>query len=177
MKSKKEKIDWIFSKHESTNHKYDDYLPYRFHLEMVAGIGRKFKHLVEEILWVDVEIALFGHDLIEDARVTYNDVRDVLGVRSADLIYALTNEKGKTREERANTKYYEGIRDEKYGVFVKLCDRIANVQYSKMTQSRMFDLYGKENPKFEKMLGRHTDSRYLEPMFQYLENILFSDIY
>ena len=172
MKSMKEKIDWIFYNHEITNHKYDDYLPYRFHLEMVAGVGRKFKHLVEEIVWNDVELALIGHDLIEDTRLTYNDVKNVLGVKSADLIYALTNEKGKNREERANTKYYEGIRAEKYGVFVKLCDRIANVQYSKMTQSRMFDMYCKENPKFEKMLGRYTENQYLEIMFKYLEDIL-----
>jgi (p)ppGpp synthase/HD superfamily hydrolase len=97
-------------------------------------------------------MACFGHDLIEDTRVTYNDVKSVLGHYVADLVYALTNEKGKTRKERANDKYYEGIRSEKYGIFVKMCDRIANVEYSKMSGSRMFEMYKKENEDFIKSL-------------------------
>jgi len=55
--------------------------------------------------------ACWGHDLIEDCRVSYNDVKDALGQEAADIIYAVTNEKGKNRKERANDKYYEGIRN------------------------------------------------------------------
>jgi (p)ppGpp synthase/HD superfamily hydrolase len=94
-----------------------------------------------------------------------------LGQEAADIIYAVTNEKGKNRSERANDKYYEGIRNTPGAVFVKLCDRIANVQYSKMTKSRMFEMYKKENMNFETMLGRFTDNKDLEPMFQYLYNL------
>ena len=119
-------------------------------------------------------LACWGHDLIEDTRVSYNDVKDHLGQEAADIIYALTNEKGKNRKERANDKYYEGIRNTKGAVFVKLCDRIANVQYSKMTGSRMFEMYKKENESFELMIGRYTANQDLEPMFQYLIN-LFND--
>jgi (p)ppGpp synthase/HD superfamily hydrolase len=97
-------------------------------------------------------MACFAHDTIEDTRVTYNDVKSALGHYVADLVYALTNEKGKTRKERANDKYYEGIRSEKYGIFVKMCDRIANVEYSKMSGSRMFEMYKKENEDFIKSL-------------------------
>ncbi len=71
-----------------------------------------------------------------------------LGKEEADIIYALTNEKGRNRAERGNDKYYEGIRNTPGAIFVKLCDRIANVQYSKMTKSRMFEMYKKENPEF-----------------------------
>lgn len=38
-------------------------------------------------------------------------------------------------------------------VFVKLCDRIANVQYSKLTKSRMFETYKAENHLFGLALG------------------------
>jgi (p)ppGpp synthase/HD superfamily hydrolase len=117
--------------------------------------------------------AVWGHDLIEDCRVSYNDVKEHLGQESADIIYSVSNEKGKNRSERANDKYYEGIRNTKGGVFVKLCDRIANVQYSKMTKSRMFEMYKKENINFMIKLGREVGNPY-EEMYQYLIN-LFED--
>ena len=40
-------------------------------------------------------------------------------------MYALTNEKGRTRAERAGVKYYEGIRAVPYAPMVKLADRMA----------------------------------------------------
>ncbi len=149
---------------------YDTYLPYEFHLRMVVNVYEKFKHLLDgnteyatgdkianPVLQLSVshvvKLACWGHDLIEDTRVSYNDVKKVLGEGAADIIYAVTNEKGKNRKERANDKYYEGIRNTDGAVFVKLCDRIANVQYSKMTGSRMFDMYKKENGEFTKALG------------------------
>lgn len=70
-------------------------------------------------------------------------------------MYAVTNEKGRTRVERANENYYKGIRETEGATFVKLCDRIANVQYSKMTKSSMFDKYKKENVNF--MIGVDAD--------------------
>jgi len=172
------KIKWIVAQHESTNHKYDDYLPYEFHLKMVAKNAQKFGKAVAEICFPgeqltgkDILLAAWGHDLIEDTRVSYNDVVRSLGPKAADIIYAVTNEKGKNRSERANEKYYEGITNTPGAVYVKLCDRIANVQYSKMTGSRMFETYKNENKDFERMLGGYTDNKNLEKMFQYLENL------
>jgi (p)ppGpp synthase/HD superfamily hydrolase len=181
-----EKIKWCLSCHSGTNHMYDTYLPYEFHLRMVANVASEFKHLLDDTVdyyghnQVDITLrtaclrAVWGHDLIEDCRVSYNDVKNHLGQEAADIVYAVSNEKGKTRKERANIRYYEGIRETPGAVFVKLCDRIANVQYSKMTKSRMFEMYTKENVEFEKMLGRLTDYSHLEPMFEYL-NKLFND--
>ena len=100
-------------------------------------------------------------------------MKDHLGQEAADIIYAVTNEKGKSRKERANGKYYEGIRNTPGAVFVKLCDRIANVQYSKMTKSRMFEMYKKENDNFMTQLGWAEIHEYAE-MFNYLVD-LFKD--
>lgn len=86
----------------------------------------------------------------------------------AELAYACTNEKGRTRQERANDKYYEGIRNTKYATFVKLCDRIANVEYSLSTKNRMFDMYKKEQKHFRDML--YTDE--YKEMWEYLEKIM-----
>ena len=149
---------------------YDIYLPYEFHLRMVVGVYEQFKHLVEDVKRDEVKLACFGHDLIEDTRVTYNDVKEILGYEVADLVYALTNEKGKNRKERANDKYYEGIRNLKYASFIKMCDRIVNVQYSKMSRSRMFEMYKKENEEFTKKLGI-TQYHVCHSMKEYLDKI------
>ena len=181
---------WCIEQHRSTNHFYDTYLPYEFHLRMVNQVAQDFKHLLddtkdyftgepyrgprqEQVTLRDACLrATWGHDLIEDCRVSYNDVKSQLGQEAADIVYAVTNEKGKNRSERANDKYYEGIRNTPGAVFVKLCDRIANVQYSKMTKSRMFEMYKKELDGFVVKMG-YDDSNthpYYE-MFSYLINL------
>jgi len=185
---KDEKIKWILDQHERVNHFYDNYIPYRFHLEMVAKTGKDFQHLIPEnmltreekayhnsFVKIDetvyaIKLACWGHDLLEDVHgISYNDIKSKLGENAADIIYALTNEKGKTRKERANDKYYEGIRNTPGAVFVKLCDRIANVQYSKMTGSRMFEMYRKENDDFMTNLGYQFNNNHeYSKMFDYL---------
>lgn len=157
------KIDWILKQHNDTNHIYDTYLPYEFHLRMVVNIAQQFIRFVpdrnngETSFRDDVILAAWGHDLIEDTRVSYNDVKEVLGFTAAEIIYAVSNEKGKTRKERASATYYKGIRQTPGATFIKLCDRIANVQYSKMTGSRMFEMYKKENADFIQELGWFGD--------------------
>lgn len=173
-----DKIKWCIDQHENTNHKYDDYLNYEFHLRMVAQAAKDFINLIpdsndgENSFRDSVAMAAYGHDLIEDTRVSYNDVKEVLGLQAADIIYAVSNEKGKNRKERANDKYYEGIRNTPGAVFVKLADRIANVQYSKMTKSRMFGMYEKENGHFLTSLGFGVGREHpLGEMCHYLKNL------
>ena len=173
-----EKIQWCIDQHQKTNHFYDKYLPYEFHLRMVVQAAKNFIHLVkdsndgEETFRDVIILAAWGHDLIEDTRTSYNDVKDVLGYSAAEIIYAVSNEKGKTRKERANEKYYKGIRETEGAVFVKLCDRIANVQYSKMTGSRMFKMYEKENENFMVELGwSGSPTHPYAKMFFYLQDL------
>ena len=174
-------VNWCIEQHANTNHYYDKYLPYEFHLRMVAQVADQFIRLIKTDTGTAINFrnavkkACWGHDLIEDCRVSYNDVKSKLGEEAADIIYAVTNEKGKSRKERANDKYYEGIRNTPGAVFVKLCDRIANVQYSKMTKSRMYEVYQKELDEFIVKLGWDDSNThpYFE-MFAYLKD-LFRD--
>ena len=101
--------------HRSVNQTYGDGLPYGYHLDMVVQGLHDFGHLVcvrEE----DVLPLFFGgyyHDSIEDARLTYNDVmktaRQYLteeqAIMATEITYALTNDKGRTRAERAGEKF------------------------------------------------------------------------
>ena len=180
-------MQWCIDKHKETNHQYDKFLPYEFHLRMVDTVGQEYKLLLDgsydyfegktesqmrrDDNFISLRTAalraLPGHDLIEDCRVSYNDCKSVLGQAAADIIYAVTNEKGKTRGERANDKYYAGIVATPGAVFVKLCDRIANVQYGILTKSRMTEMYKKENANFIAKLG-YTPEHELAPMFEAL---------
>lgn len=162
-------IEWIIERHRATNHYYDEYLPYEFHLRMVVQVCKDFINLPVNH-WSDLQLACWGHDLIEDTRTSYNDCKKVLGEYVSDIIYAVTNEKGKNRKERANAAYYEGISAVDGATFVKLCDRIANIQYSKLTKSKMFEMYKSENKVFQNMLWDEN----LRPMFEYIDSLFVS---
>ena len=157
--------------HRSVNQTYGDGLPYGYHLDMVVQGRHDFGHLVcvrEE----DVLPLFFGgyyHDSIEDARLTYNDVmktaRQYLteeqAIMATEITYALTNDKGRTRAERAGEKYYQGIRETPYAPFVKLCDRLANITYScagtNRDNLRMKEVYKGEVPHFLASINPHSD--------------------
>lgn len=152
--------------HHSTAHTYDG-KPYSFHLEMVVAAANDFIHLVPKEKIPVVLAACWVHDCIEDCRQTYNDVKDATNTEVAEIAYALTNEKGKTRKERANEKYYEGIRNTPLATFAKLCDRIANVRHSLITGGTKLEMYVREMPNFE---GKLYDPAY-EEMFAFLRSV------
>ena len=158
-----------FRIHDDVNQKYDHVLPYGFHL----------------------------HDTIEDARMTYNDVVKFLkefkgggfvlpeGVRQhledqvPEIVYALTNEKGRNRGERANDLYYQGIRQTKFASFIKMCDRLANIQYTMMFvfANRMLDVYRKEYPEFIRSISEGAVTQVPDAMKEEAERLLNSESY
>lgn len=139
--------EYAIKKHKEVNHKYGE-LEYSHHLEMVLFFAIKYKSLIPYKDRDIVFAACWCHDLIEDCRESFNDVKKVTNKKVAEIVYAVTTEKGRTREERANDKYYKGIQKTKYAIFVKVCDRLANVSHSKLTNSSMLKKYKKENEKF-----------------------------
>lgn len=149
--------------HDITAHQYDG-KPYDTHLKMVVDTAKKFIHLIPAEQQENVLAACWVHDVIEDCRQTYNDVKNATNIEVAELAYALTNEKGKTRKERANEKYYAGIKQTPFATFIKVCDRIANYEYSKQQGSRMAEMYEKEMSGF---VAKLYDAKYDE-LFNYL---------
>ena len=157
--------------HESVNQHYDKVHPYGFHLDMVADSVFKYGHLVcqNEHDFVPLFFGAFYHDSIEDARMTYNDVTkaarlfmdDNQAYMAAEMVYALTNDKGRTRAERAGEHYYQGIRETPYAPFLKLADRLANVTYSfthaNASNNHMKEVYQQEMPHFLEAINAHSD--------------------
>lgn len=153
-------ISYAIEAHQSTNHQYDG-KPYSVHLAMVVEYAYKFIHNVAIEWRDDVISACWLHDTIEDTRNTYNDIKKISNSGVADIVYAVTNEKGKNRSERANEKYYTGICEQPYARFVKLCDRLANIRYSIDTNSRMQYVYKKEHNHFVESLFKN-DTHYAD---------------
>lgn len=140
-------MKFAFLAHEKVNQRYDRG-PFSVHLALAGFFGIKFLEILPVNLRVPAMDGLFLHDTIEDARLTYNDIKKEFGQEVADIVYACTNEKGKDRKERASERYYQGIRETPGAIFVKLCDRLANVKYSKEMGSNQFEMYKKENLNF-----------------------------
>ena len=174
--------------HKKVGQFYDKNLPYGYHLSMVAENVMKYGHLVIPVE-ADIMPVVFGayfHDSIEDARQTYNDVNGIAqkfmqanqAYLATEIVYALTNDKGRTRSERAGEHYYEGIRETPYASFVKLCDRVANMTYSfKVSEdihNHMQDVYKSEWEHFIKSISSDKeDIRYSIPaeMLEYIEEL------
>jgi (p)ppGpp synthase/HD superfamily hydrolase len=138
--------------HTETNHKYDG-KPYETHLEMVVYYACKYSYMLPDNVLEQVIASAWTHDTIEDCRQTYEDVKNELGIPVAEITYALTNEKGRNRSQRANYHYYKGIVDTPFAGYVKLCDRLANVKYSTEQNSSMIELYRSEHYVFRSKLN------------------------
>ncbi|MGM9758974.1 MAG: HD domain-containing protein [Parabacteroides sp.] len=188
-----------FAIHERVNQHYDGVLPYGFHLKLTASYVSKFGYLVarDEADIPLLYVAAYLHDCIEDARMTYRDVakwmrmfdekspelsepvREMLEQQVPEIVYALTNEKGRTRDERADARYYEGIRTTRFASFVKMCDRLANIRYSTLFffANRMLEVYRKEYPNFIRSISEGAVTPVPEPMKQEMESLLLDDNY
>lgn len=170
--------------HESVGQTYDGNLPYGHHLSMVADAALKygFEVVENESDIIPVVFAAYFHDSIEDARLTYNDVISIAGrfmtshqaVTAAEVVYALTNDKGRTRKERAGEHYYAGIRETPYAPFIKLCDRLANMTYcfngTNESNLYMHKVYESEWPHFiQAITVDNSDNRFALPQGMLME--------
>lgn len=171
-------FDLIIKAHQDTNHKYDGYIPYEFHLQMALTIAKRFIHLIPISYRAIVLAAVIAHDAIEDVRLTYSDIKKIAiscgatekeATMIAEMVRAVTNDgRGRNRDERMPDYIYEEIKTIYYSVFVKLCDRLANVNYGIVTGGSMPKKYKKENPHFKSKL--YTIGLY-EDMWNELDNI------
>ena len=165
--------------HASVNQSYGNGLPYAFHRDGVAEQAARHGGEVcaRESDVLPIMFGAWFHDSIEDARQSYNDIKKralALGLdesqafMAAEIVYALTNDKGRTRAERAGEKYYAGIRATPYAPLVKMADRAANVRYAVAQHTadgrHMAQVYREEFPHFLEALRADTgDIRMMLP--------------
>jgi len=184
------------------NQFYDKGLTYSFHTDVVLLQGLKFLHLIPDL--VDkfiVKCGLKGHDLMEDGRMTFNDIKTVIigilikngldnhikyeevekiGISVAEIVYQCTDYRGRNRHERKPIEYYNELVQNKLAVFVKICDIIGNTKYGFLTNSDKASMYKKEwhtkvrkllHTGTQKMLFYYEDGSIYQELFVYLDAI------
>ncbi len=119
--------------------------PYIVHLEKVVSNVKKFGYGNDE----NLVIAAYLHDIVEDTETTIEEITALFGQDVASLVHGVTDEPGKNRKERKQNTYPK-IKGNERITALKLCDRIANVEYnSGEDKERYLAMYQKEQSSFE----------------------------
>lgn len=127
---------------------YNEEVPYEDHLDMVVEVGNRFGFGGDQ----EMGSAMYLHDTIEDTDTSYTDIHKRFGEGVAELVYAVTSERGRNRKEK-NQKTYPKLREAgTRAICLKLMDRIANVQYGLATPNGKVDMYRAEYPEFRHAL-------------------------
>lgn len=184
----------------NVNQKYDKTLKYSLHLRAVSMQLVKFKRLLcrnylptnenynNEFMIFFTEYRFFflllvaasAHDSIEDARLTFNDVVNkliefgfthYLAVFVANIVYCVTDEKGKTRATRKNEKFFTELVANIYAVVLKLSDFNANLLYTFMFSADKVFAKNKEFGHFIEQLSTE-DYKLLLPIIHYIDKQL-----
>lgn len=135
---------------------------YQFHLANVVNVLQEYN------AEPDIQVAAWLHDVVEDCDVSPLDIVEMfgepltMGLRVANLVWAVTNQDRKPR--------YDRILKVHGAVMLKLGDRIANVEYSRLTDNEI---------KLQRYRNLQKDFLQLkvepghEPMWNRLENALW----
>lgn len=110
--------------------------PYTYHLEQVYKNTVKFggSDTEQQAGWL--------HDVIEDTSVTRSEVAKAFGGKVAQIVDLVSNRASKEAT-------FKRVRTDRSAVFVKLCDRLANVSVGSKNS-----MYRKHHPVFKEILYR-----------------------
>lgn len=114
-----------FAIQEHGNQMYGD-KPYIYHLDAVVAVGNTYREYIPDPYWQDVEDALYLHDWMEDVRPGGDLTKHGFSMRTDTQVWSVTDKEGKNRVER-HMNTYPLLALSYQGVFIKLCDRIANI--------------------------------------------------
>lgn len=126
-------------------HQYQTYdiFPYTKHLKDVVRILEQHGFVNDYI------IAGILHDVIEDCNVSYSKIKRAFGLNVAEMVYAVTDPKGRTRKEKKKLAY-DDIRAYPKSIIIKLADRIANIENSIIQGKKdKLKMYVKESDQFK----------------------------
>tara|TARA_R110000796_G_scaffold27712_4_gene76206 strand:+ start:2999 stop:3505 length:507 start_codon:yes stop_codon:yes gene_type:complete len=138
---------------------YDGVFPYEKHLDDVVGVLKRFGFSGKFI------VAGYLHDIIEDCALSYNKVKTHFGLEVAEMVYCVTDELGRNREEKKR-KTLPKTASNGNAIILKLADRIANIEHG-----GKIDMYAKEYSQFKGMLYLGTpESAFL--MWECLDELL-----
>jgi len=118
--------------------------------------------------------AALTHDLMEDAKQTYNNIFDVCGNDVADITLSVTDVPAENRLMKHLLTMGKTVRDPR-AIILKMCDILANATFSKESGSSMYQKYVFEyqyrKPIFKTALGWYKDELNLVAL-----NVLWAEL-
>lgn len=127
-------------------------VPYVDHLDYVAYYAELFSG--DDLLVA----AAYLHDVLEDTGTTYEELLNKFGEDIANLVQAVTSPRAQTRREKVAAALPQIRAAGERAVFLKLCDRIANVTASEEDgPPEKFLMYKSEQKAFEEALYRTNE--------------------
>lgn len=154
--------------------KYGD-KPYVYHLDEVASIVDKFT--VEGFDGPYAMVTAYLHDIVEDTKVSIDDVYHRFGPFVANAVGLVTDEPGKNRKFRKRATYMK-LRDARVSrpwaytaLLVKLADRVANVRSCVSSKNHsLLKMYRHEHEAFR--LAVYRDVPRWQPLMDELDQLL-----
>lgn len=111
------------------------------------------------------------HDSVEDTETTYETLLIQFGKEVADLVLAVTNEKGTNRKEILEKTAIK-LRNNEKALIIKLADRVVNTEQSLANNEKLYKMYKKEFPRFRELLYDNKSITYpIIYFWYYLENL------
>jgi (p)ppGpp synthase/HD superfamily hydrolase len=146
--------------YDEANCKYDG-SNYFVHIEMVVGLIDSHRNIFKSKEDISATLgAAYCHDLMEDAKQTYNDIRKSCGKEVADITLGVTDVPAENRLMKHLLTMGKTVRDHR-AIILKMCDMLGNAMYSKEHGSRMYRIYVEEyayrRPIFKKALIWYKD--------------------
>jgi guanosine-3',5'-bis(diphosphate) 3'-pyrophosphohydrolase len=137
--------------------------PYSHHLEHVVSVAKRFGWREEGA----VGTCCWLHDILEDTDATYEILRAYFGEYIADTVLSVTDLEGETKED----VFSKRTKNNKWGILVKMCDRIANMEACLAEdKNELLVRYVREYALFRQYLPMNMVD---EKMSAYLEDLVW----
>lgn len=124
--------------------------PYVVHLDCVADLLAPYGETAQIIGYL--------HDVLEDTKITAEQLRTQFGSFIAECVKILSDEPGENRKERKNRTYKKmSLVSTEYelALLVKAADRLANMKASIDSNSQHhLNIYKQEHPEFKAAVFR-----------------------
>ncbi|WP_082035880.1 HD domain-containing protein [Pedobacter lusitanus] len=146
--------------------------PYEIHLGNVISVLMRFNVDLSNAYNLNLLIAAWLHDVLEDTKITKDQLQEKFGTAVAEIVYTLSDDEGNSREER-KANFYKKIAHNEDAIIVKLADRISNVEFSIIHgNDQKYELYKAEEEKLETALLPALKSALGIELLQYLRKLL-----